>query len=210
MVDRDFEIKVTELEPNSRAIKFPTSVKLGPEPDAPVVHGVMGFRTETVKYFKEADMPAATTPEQKRITEVFYLAFVLWREARAEPKDGKIALVWSILNRVTHPKWWGTDIVSVITKPWQYSSMTDPHDPQLIKYPGSQADTAWPECIDVAMGVYDGTYKNPVPGADSYYAVSMDKAGNPPDWAKKFRFVAQIANHKFYDSDGDHPENVKV
>lgn len=155
-------------------------------------------------------MPAAMTPEQRRITEVFYLAFVLWREARSEPRDGKIALVWSIMNRVSHPKWWGQDIVSVVLKPWQYSSMTDPHDPQLVKYPGN--DDAWATCLDVAMGVYDGRYPNPVPTADSYYAISMEAEGQPgaPRWATdpRVRFVAQIANHKFFDTDGEHPDNL--
>jgi N-acetylmuramoyl-L-alanine amidase len=155
-------------------------------------------------------MPAAMLPEQRRVTELFYLAFVLWREARAEPKDGKIALVHSIMNRVAHPKWWGASISEVVTKPWQYSSMTDPHDPQLIKYPG--IDDAWIECMDVAMGVYDGRYPNPIPTADSYYATSMDDAGNPPKWASSasVKFVGQIGHHKFYDTDGEHPENVKV
>lgn len=146
------------------------------------------------------------TTEQQRLTNVFYLGFVLWREARAEPHDGKVALVFSILNRVERPKWWGNDVVSVITKPWQYSSMTDPHDPQLTKYPTN--DPAWWECLQVAMDVYDRKIsQNPVPGADSYYAVSMPA---PPPWAAKARFVAQVGNHRFYDTDGEHPDNKKV
>jgi len=151
----------------------------------------------------------AMTTEQQRITNLFYLGFVLWREARAESHEGKIALVFSILNRVEHPKWWGNDVISVITKPWQYSSMTDPKDPQLTKYPGS--DPAWADCLQVAMDVYDRKIApNPVPGADSYYAISMDKAGNPPPWSKTAKLVAQVGNHKFYDTDGVHPENVQL
>lgn len=149
-------------------------------------------------------MPAGLTPEQRRVTEIFYLAFVLWREARAESRDGKVALVHSILNRVAKPKWWGTDIVSVVLKPWQYSSMTDPNDKQLTKYPG--LDPSWPECLDVAQQVYDGKIPNPVPGADSYFATYIPT----PNWAKPEQFVAQIGAHKFYNTDGDHPDNVKV
>lgn len=149
------------------------------------------------------------TLEQRRVTDAFYLAFVLWREARAEPREGKIAVVHSILNRVTRPKWWGNDVPSVCIKPWQYSSMTDPKDPQLTRYPN---DAAWWECLQITLDVLNGKLPNPVPTADSYYAISMDKAGNPPAWAKapSVRFVRQVGNHKFYDTDGEHPENVKV
>lgn len=161
-------------------------------------------------------MPAAMTPAQRRLTEVFYLGFVLWREARSESRLGKTALVYSILNRVQRPSWWGRNVVEVCIKPWQYSSMTDPHDKQLTKYPGT--DDAWPECLDVAMQVYDGLVPNPVPMADSYYAISMDAVGHPPDWAdpvyfkkktgKELKYIGQIGNHKFFDTDGEHPDNV--
>src|SRR5690242_10046570 len=103
------------------------------------------------------------TTESQRITNVFYLAFVLWREARGEIHDGKVALVYSIMNRVEHPNWWGKDVVSVCIAPWQYSSMTDPKDPNLTKYPGM--DAAWAECIQIASDVYDKKVPNPVPGA---------------------------------------------
>jgi spore germination cell wall hydrolase CwlJ-like protein len=145
------------------------------------------------------------TMDQQRITDLFYLAFVLWREARNEPRDGKVALVYSILNRVKNPKWWGNDVASVCTKPWQYSSMTDPHDVQLTKYPAS-TDPSWVECIQVASDVYDGTVPNPCPGADSYYATYI----SAPNWAKPEQFVAQVGAHRFYNTDGDHPDNAQV
>jgi spore germination cell wall hydrolase CwlJ-like protein len=143
------------------------------------------------------------------------MSLCLWREARAEPREGKEAIAFSILNRVAHPKWWGKSITSVVTAPWQFSSMTDPNDPQLTKWGGE--DPAWPECIDVAMDVYDGSIPNPVPTADSYYAAWMDTKISPktqkpmtPNWASATttRFVKQVGNHKFFDTDGEHPDNV--
>jgi spore germination cell wall hydrolase CwlJ-like protein len=145
---------------------------------------------------------AALTGEAKRVTDLFYLAFVLWREARNETRAGKIALVFSILDRVRNPKWWGNDVPSVCTKKWQYSSMTDPNDKQLTLYP--VFDQAWAECISAATTVYDGLVQNPVPGADSYYATYIPA----PNWAKPEMLVAQIGAHKFYNTDGNHPENV--
>lgn len=143
-----------------------------------------------------------TPNEFQRISDGTCLAFVLWREARAEPKEGKIALVYSILNRVQKPKWWGTSIASVVLKAWQYSSMTDPNDPQLRKYPWG--DAAWPECLQVAFDVLDGKVENPVPSADSYYATYIPA----PNWAKQDQFVKQIGAHRFYNTDGDHPQNT--
>jgi N-acetylmuramoyl-L-alanine amidase len=145
---------------------------------------------------------AALTGEIRRVTDLFYLSFVLWREARGETRAGKIALVFSIMNRVNNPKWWGQDIPSVVTKKWQYSSLTDPKDAQLVLYP--LMDQSWLECMSAATAVYDKLVQNPVAGADSYYAVSMPA---PPNWAKPDQFVAQIGNHRFYNTDGDHPEN---
>lgn len=141
--------------------------------------------------------------ELQSISDRFFMAFCLWREARNEPREGKVALAFSILNRVQNPKWWGSSINSVITKPWQYSSFTDPNDKQLIKYP--QDGTVWEECLDVACKVIDGLEKNPVPGADSYYATYIPK----PKWAQESQFVAQIGGHRFYNTDGDHPDNVR-
>lgn len=144
------------------------------------------------------------TPEMKRTTNLFYLAFVLWREARNESRAGKIALVFSIMNRVSKPKWWGNDVPSVVTKKWQYSSMTDPNDKQLVLYP--VFDQSWTECLSAAIAVYDEQVQNPIGGADSYYATYIPQ----PKWAKDEYFVAQIGAHRFYNTDGDHPENEKL
>lgn len=156
------------------------------------------------------------TEEMQHVTNVFYVSFTLWREARSEPRDGKIAVVYSILDRVASPKWWGRDVPTIVSKAWQYSSLTDPNDPQLVKYP--VYDDSWVECLSVTLDVFSGRVANPVPGADSYYATWMDRKVNPktgrymtPPWAlaNTSKFVAQIGGHKFYNTDGNHPANTK-
>jgi len=92
--------------------------------------------------------------------------------------------------------------MSVVTKKWQYSSMTDPHDQQLTTWP-SDNDPWWAACIVAAKNVLCGYAPNPVLGADSYYDVSIP----PPAWAEQSKFVAQIGRIRFYDLDGDHPQN---
>lgn len=147
---------------------------------------------------------AAFTPEQQRITNAFYLAFVLWREARGEPYEGKVALVYSIMHRVAHPKWWGRDIPSVVTRKWQYSSMTNPSDGQLTLFP--VYDLSWEECLQIALNVLDQKVANPAPGADSYYAADTLK----PSWANTARFIVRIGKHCFYNTDGDRSDSTKL
>ena len=138
-------------------------------------------------------------PTLRFAQDVVFLALTAWREARNEPHLGKVAVVHSIMNRVRRPSWWGDNVLAVVTKKWQYSSMTDPKDPQLVKWP-LESDARWQECLEVARGVLDGTITNPVPGADGYYADSIP----PPRWADPKKLVAKIGHHSFYDLDSDH------
>ncbi len=136
----------------------------------------------------------------KLISDTVFLALTLWREARSEPHDGKVAVAWSILNRVRRPSWWGNDVMSVVTKKWQYSSLTDPNDKQLTRWPESK-DASWWECVQIARDLVHGAnLPNLAPGADSYYAVSMPV---PPKWATPETFVAQVGGHRFYNLDHD-------
>jgi N-acetylmuramoyl-L-alanine amidase len=138
-------------------------------------------------------------PTLTKIQDICFLALVLWREARGEPRDGQIAVAHSIMNRVQRPSWWGKNVLEVITKKWQYSSMTDPKDLQLTTWP-QPGDTRWQQCMEIAHGVYHGTITNPAPGADSYFADSIA----PPKWADPKKFVVKIGHHSFYNLDADH------
>jgi len=74
-------------------------------------------------------------PETLALTHLWHtalLALMLWREARGESDEAKIAVAHTVVNRVAHPGWWGRTVDDVIAKKWQYSSMTDPGDPQLV------------------------------------------------------------------------------
>ena len=111
---------------------------------------------------------------------------------------GKIAVGYSIMNRVHSPKWWGTNILEVLFKKLQYSSVTDPRDKQLTTWPRKSA--LWNECKTIAQDVISGKMDNPVLGADSYHDISIPD----PYWAKKGMFVRQIGRLKFYNVDSDY------
>ena len=140
--------------------------------------------------------------DQWLIWHISLLALLIWREARSESFLGKVAVGYSVRNRVEHPKWWGNTYSAVMAKKWQYSSLAAPGDPQLMTWPVFP-DDAFTECLDVADRVIHGTTSNPCPEADSYYATYIA----PPKWALDAQFVVLIGQHKFYNTDGSHPEN---
>lgn len=124
--------------------------------------------------------------------DVAFLALCLWREARGETHECKVALAWSIMNRVA-AKQWGNTIMSVIFQRLQYSSLTYKGDPQLVLWP-QDSDASWQTCLKVADETLEGLNINPIDGADSYHDISI----SPPDWAKKSVFVKQLGRIKFY------------
>ena len=141
------------------------------------------------------------TTERKPLqdyAEITFMALCIWREARGESMVGKAAVAHSIMNRVRRPKWWGRTVMEVLFKKWQYSSLTDPNDPQLTKWPAN--DALWRECMTIAHDVYYGLMDNPSPSSDSYHDVSIPS----PKWATPEMFVTQIGRLKFYNVDGDY------
>jgi N-acetylmuramoyl-L-alanine amidase len=124
--------------------------------------------------------------------EMILLALCNWREARGEPIESKIAQAWSVRNRVQQPRWWGHDWVTVILKPFQYSSF-NLNDPNASKFP-AMTDASWDECLQVASDVYSSVGSDPTGGATSYYDTSIA----PPAWTSSMTKTVQIGNFIFY------------
>lgn len=135
--------------------------------------------------------------------EITLLALTLWREARGESTDAKIAVAHTVKNRIDNPGWWGNDWISVLTKKWQYSSLTDPNDKQLTTWPKAD-DHVFEECLSIAEMVVRGVYNSPLKGIDSYYDDSL-QGDLRPKWAKEHpeRFVGKIGRLNFYNMDCD-------
>ncbi len=122
----------------------------------------------------------------------FLLALVLWRESRGEDVEGKKAVACSIRNRVHKPSWWGTDWVTVILKPKQYSSF-NANDPNAVKFP-QQNDNAWQACLVVADQCYQGILTDTTDGATHYYDISIPQ----PSWAATMENTLNIGKLKFF------------
>ena len=130
--------------------------------------------------------------------DVTFLALTVWRESRGESRQVQDGVAHAIMNRVQRPSWWGNDIMSVVFKKWQFSSMTSPNDPQLTTWP-TVADPSWTQCLQVASDVAGGFSKSLAPGADSYYDISI----SAPKWATGDTFVVQLGKIRFYNLDHD-------
>ena len=105
---------------------------------------------------------------------VFLTALAVWREARGEPLEAQRAVVWTIQNRAALGGWFGKDAVSVILKPYQFSSFNS-GDPNALKFPSSD---------------------DPTDGSTHYYSGDV-----VPSWAAEMKFAAAIGGFKFYKRD---------
>ncbi len=125
----------------------------------------------------------------------FFLALAVWKEASNQSSAAMLAVAYSILRRASLPRWWGTDIQSVIFKPYQYSSFTVKGDPDLIRWPQSN-DPSWVRSIQAAQAAMMNSAPNPAPKADSYYDISIAA----PVWATPEGFIVQIDRLRFYET----------
>ncbi len=128
----------------------------------------------------------------EQIYELFLLSLCCWREARGENLEAKRGQLWSVRNRVNRPSWWGKDWISVILKPYQYSSFNK-DDPNATKWP-SPLDSSWIACQKIAREVYDGQGPDPTAGATHYHDTSIE----PPNWAGEMQKTVQLGAFIFY------------
>src|SRR5215469_17749145 len=113
-------------------------------------------------------------PSYQDMANMAFLALVVWREARNQPPEAKLAVAYSVIERVKKPGWWGSTIQTVIAKKWQYSSMTADDDPQLGLYPDDN-DPQWAESLIAASTAINELEPNPAPEGVMYYSFPIKK-----------------------------------
>lgn len=125
--------------------------------------------------------------------DIDVLARTLYGEARGESMAGKIAVAWTVLNRVAAKSWYGKTITSVCRKPWQYSAWNsnDPNLPKLLAV--TLDDTAFQHCMYAALAAGLGQVPDPTSGSRHYHTLSVF-----PKWAEGKTPVCSIGVHKFY------------
>jgi N-acetylmuramoyl-L-alanine amidase len=133
-----------------------------------------------------ATAPSIETASLNNQYDLIMAALCIWREARGEPREGKVAVFWVIKNRVAAG--WGPTVLDVILAPKQFSCF-NADDQQVALYP-KHADKDWVECL----GVVTGNDPNPIGPAKNYF----NDAIADPAWAKSMIEQARIGRHVFY------------
>lgn len=88
----------------------------------------------------------------------------------------------------------GTDVFTEATRKLQFSSLTDPGDPQLIEYP-HEGDPDWTVALTIAYQAKTGSLEDITGGATSYYALSMKE---PPYWVASMTKTVDIEGQRFF------------
>lgn len=120
------------------------------------------------------------------------LALVLWREAQGEPHEGRVAIANVIRNRVLsthHDDQWD----NVMEKKWQFSSLTAPGDPTLVRWPDN-TDPVFQDCARIAIATIEGTIEDNTGGATLYANLNVCD----PAWTHTATKTVVIGHHTFF------------
>jgi N-acetylmuramoyl-L-alanine amidase len=122
------------------------------------------------------------------------VARTAWGEARGCGMSGMQAVINVIQNRAKHPRWWGGDMISVCTEPYQFScrNQDDPNAVRLMTV--TRSDPWFTIALSLAQRAADGKLPDITNGADSYYARSLP---TPPGWAARAQTVYSDRCHIF-------------
>lgn len=127
----------------------------------------------------------------EEVPGVFLTALCAWREARGCSDEAIRGVLHVIKNRADKPGWWGTDYVSVVLKPEQFSSFTA-GDPNATKFP-QDGDAAFARILNFTDLVLNNQDEDLTGGAVNYHDASVS-----PSWADPLKRVAVILPFSFY------------
>ncbi len=141
------------------------------------------------------------TGDFKDDTEDMILARAIYGEMRGESIDLKIAVGWSIRNRVEDKtNRWGNSYHDIILKKSQYEPFLKASKVfELITNPpisNKLENKAWNESYQVAQDILSNLVSDPTSGANHFYSVV--KGRKAPSWSKTHKVILQIRNTKFY------------
>lgn len=131
-------------------------------------------------------------------TEEMLLARTLYGEVGGESKEAKIAVAWTIRNRVEDSqKRWGQTYHEVILLPSQYDALWNNLTYDKVRNPlisDFQEKQAWEESFQIASEILKGKIKDSTNGANHFYSTTIAK----PNWAKEENLTVQIGETRFY------------
>lgn len=127
------------------------------------------------------------------------VARTIYGESRGEPREGKHAVAWVIVNRSRLPGYGGPTLYGVCRKPWQFSCW-NADDPMLPKLLAASVEKLG-NCILAAVEVIAGKVPDPTGGATHYLNEAVTRkirGGSLPLWADETKITTRIGLHTFF------------
>ncbi len=162
------------------------------------------LRSVEIEFKKSKRIPTADDPKWtgdfNDDTDEMILARAIFGEGRSLPDEGKIAIAWSIRNRVEDGRW-SDNYHDVILQKSQYSAFRESDknweyvkNPLYKITPGQLA--SWKRCYEIAKLVISGGIKDPTGGVNHYFSDYIDY----PSWtkSKNAKFIMKVDNTLFY------------
>lgn len=136
-------------------------------------------------------------------TEQMIFARAIFGEARSAQlsDDVRIAVAWTIKNRVDSPKHsWGTNYHEVVLQAYQFSAFNIKDvNRSFVENPlknHTEIDRkSWHNCYEIAAKVMNGLVLDPTAGANHY----VNDSKHLPNWAKEKYFKVKIGPINFYE-----------
>jgi len=164
----------------------------------------IGIRPLEIKRIPTVDDPL-WTGNFKDDTDEMILARLIFGEAEGEPREAKIWVAWSVINRTAANSWWPGTIQGVILQKGQY----DPIKPESPVYRkiinplgykgvGIADKNSWYECYEIARDIISGKISNPTSATHFLGKGGMDKNTFEKTIVPKGEFLKKIGNTNFY------------
>lgn len=134
-------------------------------------------------------------------TEEMLFARAIYGEAGGENKEAKIAVAWTIRNRVEDSQnRWGKSYHKVILQPFQYEPFNDKESKIFKKITNPSLDNkgelqAWRDSFEIAGKVIYGKVADNTKDANHFYVPSDQPKQT---WVDEKKFTIQIGTTRFY------------
>ncbi len=136
--------------------------------------------------------------------EAIILARLIFGEARNQPREAKIWIGWSVINRAQAKSWWPHSVHGVILQTGQYDPFkhNDPNFPKITDPLGyenvSEIDKkSWFECYEIAQKIVSREIKNPTE-ATHFHGVGVTRDWFEKHMVPKGKFLKKIGDTYFY------------
>lgn len=140
-------------------------------------------------------------------TDEILLARLIFGEAGGEPREVKIWVAWSVINRTKANSWWPHTIRGAILQPGQYDPFKPSENPRSIYQKiidplgyegvGTTDKESWYECYQIAREVIANEINNPTT-ATHIHGIGVTRDWFEKNVVPKGKFLRKIGNTYFY------------